>query len=95
MVWKFPSVPDGKNKEKYRGYPITTILDTVILIMNLEKSHLSERGSHFLQLISSYEILLKVYRSRFSLKCNRLCNRAVDWIFMLFSVDTLRIVIVT
>ena len=69
MVWKFPSVPDGKNKEKYQCYPITTILDTVILIMNLEKSHLSERGSHFLQLISSYEILLKVYRSRFSLKC--------------------------
>ena len=69
MVWKFPSVPDGKNKEKYQCYPIPTILDTVILIMNLEKSHLSGRDSHFLQLFSSYEILLKVYRSRFSLKC--------------------------
>lgn len=67
MVWKFPSVPDGKNKEKYQCNPIPTILDTIIVIMNLEKSHLSVRDSHFLQLISSYEILLKVYRSRFSL----------------------------
>ena len=57
---------------------------------NLNESQLYVGDSHFLQLVSSYENLLKVYESCFSLKFDRLCNKGVDWIFLLFPADTLR-----
>ena len=79
-----------KQRYQYQHYSPPTILYTVIIIINLNESQLNVKDSHFLQLVYSYENLLKVYESCFSLKFNRLCNKRVDWIFLLFPADTLR-----
>ena len=91
ILWKFTSASDGKKKRyQYQHYSPPTILYTVIIIIKLNELQLNVRDSHFLQLVSSYENLLKVYESCFSLKFDRLCNKGLDWIFLLFPADTLR-----